>query len=467
MSNSETLLRQLPSVDFLLQKSSVQGLEHDFARQICRTVLQRVRNDILKEGCHTLPEDWDKLLLQERERYQRPKLRNVINATGIVIHTNLGRSPLPKNVVDNITKVLAGYSNVEIDLETGKRGGRLAGIKERICNITGAEDCIVVNNNAAASLLAVTAIASGKEIVVSRGELVEIGGSFRIPDVISSGGATMVEVGCTNKTKVSDFLNVANDNTAAFLRVHTSNFKMVGFVQNPNRRELAQEAHKKQVVLIEDLGSGLLRKSPKIPNAQELEKDESVQRAIHEGVDLLTFSGDKLLGGVQAGFVVGRKSLVQKCKRHPLYRALRCCKLTYAALEPLLMIYERSEQHQIPVWKMLEKTEEQCKEQGERILQELHQNGCKGFSLQSTLNFTGGGALPNEELPSYALVWKVDKVEQVAQKLRIGNPAVLARIQDDSLLFEMRTILSEKELSLLQERISEQYHSINNINEGR
>ena len=315
MSTLKSLLSNLPSVDQLLKEECLQGYHHEFKKEICRSALGKIRKEILLECRTVLPENWIEILLQEIEGTSSLKLRRVINATGIVIHTNLGRAPLHPSSVDNVQNILSGYSNVEIQLDSGKRGGRLSGIRERICKLTGAEDCIVVNNNAAATLLAVSAIAQGKEIVVSRGELVEIGGSFRVPDVIFSGGAIMVEVGCTNKTRVSDFIEGSTPETAAYLRVHTSNFKMVGFVQTPDRRTLAKEAQKRNITLIEDLGSGLLGDAPNIPNARVLEEQESVKRAIADGVDLVTFSGDKLLGGVQAGFIVGKKSLVQSCSK--------------------------------------------------------------------------------------------------------------------------------------------------------
>ena len=453
MPNPNSLLRNLPSVHELLEDEVCVPLQKEHATRICRSVLQRIRNEILDGSLDVLPESWSNILEQEALLYRTNSLTHVINATGIVIHTNLGRAPLPLEVVQNISDVARGYSNVELDLKTGKRGGRLDGIQQKVCRLTGAEDCIVVNNNAAATLLAVSVVAAGKEIVVSRGELVEIGGSFRIPDVISQGGATMVEVGCTNKTKLEDFVSVVGEHTAAFLRVHTSNFKMVGFVQSPERKELVEAAHNLQIVVVEDLGSGLLRESPNIPIAKRLEAEESVAKAISENVDLVTFSGDKLLGGVQAGFIVGRKELVEKCRKHPLYRALRCCKLTYAALESLLMIYERQEQHSIPTWRMLEKSLKICSEEAEDMLVKLQNKGVLGISVVATKNYSGGGALPDEGMESAALCWKVRHADEISRKLRMGNPAILCRIQNDTLLFETRTILNVDERQYIVDRI--------------
>ena len=460
MPNPNSLLRNLPSVHELLEDEVCAPLQQEHATQICRSVLQRIRNEILDGSLDVLPDSWSNILEQEALLYRRNSLKHVINATGIVIHTNLGRAPLPLEVVQNISDVARGYSNVEIDLKTGKRGGRLDGIQQKVCRLTGAEDCIVVNNNAAATLLAVSAVAAGKEIVVSRGELVEIGGSFRIPDVIAQGGATMVEVGCTNKTKLQDFVSVVGEQTAAFLRVHTSNFKMVGFVHSPERKELVEAAHNLQIVVVEDLGSGLLREAPNIPNAKRLEAEESVSKAILENVDLVTFSGDKLLGGVQAGFVVGKKDLVERCRKHPLYRALRCCKLTYAALESLLMIYERQEHHSIPTWQMLEKSSNSCRQEAEDMLMQLQNNGVSGISVIVTKNYSGGGALPDEEMESAALCWKVGHADEISRKLRLGNPSILCRIQNDMLLFETRTILNVDERQHIVEKIIELWQEI-------
>ena len=326
-----------------------------------------------------------------------------------------------------------------------KRGGRLDGVADRICRMTGAEDAIVVNNGAAAVLLAVTAIAKGTSVVVSRGELVEIGGSFRVPDVIESGGATLIEVGTTNRTRTIDFERAASDHVGAFLRVHPSNFQICGFTERPDRKTLSEAANRLDICLIEDVGSGLLSDGPDIPQKATLEAEESVRRAIDEGVDIVTFSGDKLLAGAQAGFIAGRKRYVQKCRQHPLYRAMRVCKLSLAALESTLAMHEEGRSSELPIWKMFEKSAASCLHDAQRIAENI-----PGASVIQGESFSGGGALPNQALSTYLVAFEVVRPNAFVNHLRMGHPAIMLRIQHDQVCIDPRTLLPNDEMPLVQ-----------------
>ncbi|MEC7985039.1 MAG: L-seryl-tRNA(Sec) selenium transferase [Myxococcota bacterium] len=428
------LFSSLPSISTLLQSPVLSDLQHTFAVRIARDVVAEARKSI--QNGENISPDWDRALLEKRQELKQPKLRRVINATGVVVHTNLGRAPLPTEVLNQLTTVMGGYSNLEFELSSGKRGGRLRGIAEKICYLTNAEDAIVVNNNAAATMLAVSAIASGARVVVSRGELVEIGGSFRIPEVIETGGAILKEVGTTNRTRASDYAAAVTADTNAFLRVHSSNFRIVGFTERPSRSELARVARDKDVVLIEDLGSGLLANAPKIPQSKRLEEEESIRKALKDGVDVLTFSGDKLLGGVQAGFIVGKKKWVQACRRHPLYRALRLGKLNLAALELTLQMYIEGRAHDLPVWQSLEHSAAHCQREAEQIRQALGDG-----SVESANSYSGGGALPEQAIPTYIYKLNVSRPNQIAKMMRLADPPIVVRIQDDSICIDPRTLL--------------------------
>lgn len=427
-------LSQLPSVHQLIQSPELCELPHDFAVELARKAIEAKRNAILS-GQKPLPKIED-LITVILKQIQEPQLRHVINATGIIIHTNLGRAPYPKAAVSNVVSVMRGYCNLELDLESGKRGGRLNGVCDRIARITGAESAIVVNNCAAATLLAVSALASEKEVVVSRGELVEIGGSFRIPDVIEQGGAKLVAVGTTNRTRVEDYHAALSGQTGALLRVHPSNYRVVGFTERPDRKELAALARQKNIPLVDDLGSGLLHQAPEVPYASELYEDESVSKAISDGADLITFSGDKLLGGAQAGFIVGGAKWVEKCRKHALYRALRVDKLTLAALEACLMMMENHQHDQLPVWKMMQRGADRVRQEAEAIAAEI-----PGSHVESETSYSGGGALPDRGLSDWAVVIPHARPNSVARALRMGMPAIVLRVAKDALRIHPRTLL--------------------------
>ena len=411
--------RSLPSVDRLVADERLADEPHELAVAAARVVLEQAREDI-RAGRQ--PGPLVEAVLEELARARRPSLRRVLNATGVLVHTNLGRAPLAEEALARVVEVGRGYSNLEYDLEDGERGSRqdhLAGLLQRL---TGAEAALVVNNNAAAVLLALSALAEGREVVVSRGELIEIGDGFRIPDVLARSGARLVEVGTTNRTRVGDYLRAIGPDTALLLRVHQSNFRVVGFTEQPALKTLAAVAKRAGIPLVDDLGSGSL----------EPVGDESTPAAsLSAGADLVCFSGDKLLGGPQAGVVVGRAELVEQLRRHPLQRALRADKLTLAALEGTLTLALAAEPRgRIPVLRMLHEPLEIVRARAERLA------GLVGGEVEETVARVGGGALPLAELPSAACAVE----EALAEPLRLGEPPVIGIVRDGRLLLDCRTL---------------------------
>jgi len=352
-----------------------------------------------------------------------PRLRRTINATGVVLHTNLGRAPLAEAALERVREVAAGYSNLEYDLATGSRGSRHDHLAALLRRLTGAEDALVVNNNAAAVLLALAALAEGCEVVVSRGELLEIGDGFRIPDVLARSGARLVEVGTTNRTRAADYEAAVGPETAAILRVHPSNFRIVGFTERPPLRELAELAQRARLLLVDDLGSGSL-----VP----FEDEPLVGESLAADVGLVTFSGDKLLGGPQAGIVLGRAELVAQLRRHPLQRALRPDKLTLAALEGTLLLYADPERAlaELPALRALREPLERVRARAERLA------ALVGGRVVETTARAGGGALPLHELPSAACAVELE----LAAALRLAEPPVVAVVRDELTLLDCRTI---------------------------
>lgn len=427
--------KDLPSVSRLLLDPRLAGLSHDLAVRVAREVIEDARQRI-RAGEAVLP--LAEAAAQRAEALSQPRLVPVINATGIVLHTNLGRAPMSLEAAAAAAAVAGGYSNLEMQLSTGKRGGRLEGIAAPLCELTGAEAAIGVNNNAAAVLLALTALARGKEVIVSRGELVEIGGSFRVPDVISDGGARLVEVGATNRTRLSDYADAITENTAVLLRVHASNFRMVGFTERPDRAALCALARERGVLVVDDLGSGLLHSAPAMERSvAELEAEELVSNAVADGVDAVCFSGDKLLGGPQAGMIVGRSAVIQKMRRHPLYRALRLDKMVLAALEATLLLYRQGRQNEaIPARRMLAMTAAQCRVEAERIAAEL-----PGARVEADTSYSGGGALPAQGLPTVVVTVPVKRPAAFCAALRHGSPSIVARVARDALILDPRTLL--------------------------
>jgi L-seryl-tRNA(Ser) seleniumtransferase len=417
-------LRDLPSVDRLLSDDSLAAAPRALAVEAARAALERARQAIAAGG-H--PGDVAELARAELDRLQAPSLRRVLNATGVIVHTNLGRAPLAASALARVSEVGASYSNLELDLESGARGSRQAHVVELLRRLTGAEAALVVNNNAAAVLLAVSALAEGREVVVSRGELVEIGDGFRIPDVLARSGARMIEVGTTNRTRAADYERAIGPETAALLRVHQSNYRIVGFTEAVPTRDLARIAEAAGLPLVDDLGSGSIL---------DVGDEPTAAASIAAGADLVTFSGDKLLGGPQAGVVVGRADLVERLRRHPIQRALRADKLTLAALEGTLALLADPERAraEIPVLRMLDEPVEPVRERAERLA------GLIGGEVEETVARVGGGALPLAELPSAACAVE----EQLGHELRLGEPPVVGIVRDGRLLLDVRTLTDDE-----------------------
>jgi L-seryl-tRNA(Ser) seleniumtransferase len=418
-------LRDLPSVDELARAELLRSSPRPLVVDASRSVLARAREDI--QAGHD-PGDLAVRVAEELERLEQPRLRRVLNATGVIVHTNLGRAPLAAAALERVREVGAGYSTLEYDLEEGGRGSRQDHVAPLLRRLTGAEAALVVNNNAAAVLLCLAALAESREVLVSRGELIEIGDGFRIPDVLARSGARLVEVGTTNRTRAADYERAAGPETALLLRVHQSNFRLVGFTERPRLRELAAVAGRHGLVLVDDLGSGVLGESDTVLLADE----PSARASLAAGADLVCFSGDKLLGGPQAGIVLGRADLVGTLRRHPLQRALRADKLTHAALEGTLRLYLDRERawREIPVLRMLAEPPESVRGRAERLA------GLIGGKVEETLARVGGGALPLAELPSFACAVE----EELAPALRAGDPPVVAVVRDGRTLLDCRTL---------------------------
>jgi L-seryl-tRNA(Ser) seleniumtransferase len=405
-------LRDLPSVDEL-----ARGVDDPLAVDAARAVIDRAREEI-RAGAD--PGDLAVRLRVELRAARAPSLRRVLNATGVVVHTNLGRAPLAEEALAQVVEAARGYSNLELDLSSGTRGSRQDHVAALLRRLTGAEAALVVNNNAAAMLLALAALAEGREVIVSRGELIEIGDGFRIPDVLARSGARLVEVGTTNRTRARDYENGIGAETALLLRVHQSNFRVVGFAEQPRIEELAAVAHRHGLPLVDDLGSGVLAETPGEPSVRD------------SPADLVCFSGDKLLGGPQAGIVVGRADLVEKLRRHPLQRALRADKLTLAALEGTLRLYLDAPER-IPVVRMLRQSGEAVRARAERLA------AATGGAVEETVGRVGGGALPLAELPSFACALD----ESLAAPLRANVTPVLGIIRDGKLLLDCLTLADD------------------------
>jgi L-seryl-tRNA(Ser) seleniumtransferase len=417
-------LRDLPSVDELARDERLAGEPPALAVEAARAALARAREEI--RAGHD-PGDLGERAVHELAASRAPSLRRALNATGVIVHTNLGRAPLPAAALERALEVGRGYSNLEYDLAAGSRGSRQDHVAAILRRLTGAEGALVVNNNAAAVMLALAALAEGREVLVSRGELIEIGDGFRIPDVLTRSGARLREVGTTNRTRAADYERAIGPETAVLLRVHQSNFRVVGFTEQPSVADLAAVAQRHGLPLVDDLGSGVLVR---------LEDEPSAKASLAAGADLVCFSGDKLLGGPQAGIVVGRADLVERLRRHPLQRALRADKLTLAALEGTLGLYLDPERAalEVPVLRMLHEPAEAVRARAEWLAQAV------GGEVEQTVARVGGGALPLAEVPSFACAVE----EELAEPLRHGEPPVVGVIRDGRLLLDCRTLTDEE-----------------------
>ena len=458
--SQQELLRKLPKVDEL-----IQTLSNKVPRRVkvtaCRDVLDGLRSYILSSR-EPDPESVEYETIKKQIEIRlasllMPSLRPVVNATGVVIHTNLGRSLLPKEIFRHMLDIAGRYSNLEYNLEKGMRGSRYSHVEGLLCDLTGAESALVVNNNAAAVLITLETLARGREVIVSRGELVEIGGSFRIPDVMTKSGAILREVGTTNRTHLSDYESAISDQTALLMKVHQSNFQMVGFTMAASVAELAELGAKRGVPVFEDLGSG---------NFIDLSRygiihEPMVQESLSAGADLVSFSGDKLLGGSQAGIIIGKKRLVDRIKKNPLNRAVRIDKLTLVALEGVLRLYQDPEQavKVIPTLNMLCLSQDSIKSRARRLQRRLRALKLPGISIDTaeTISRVGGGALPLHQLKSRAVVIapedKTFSAVRIESELRKNEPPVIVRIEEDKILMDIRTV-REKDYGIIIQAVA-------------
>ena len=448
MDSKRKLLRSLPKVDEILDEL-LADTNCDAPKLVIKKVIQKTlqteREEILRnqgENREKTKEEWIDCFKNNIAKMQSPNLKKIINGTGVVIHTNLGRSILSEKTTHKLILTGGSYSNLEFDLATGKRGSRYSLIEELICDLTGAEAAIVVNNNAAAVFLALESLASGKQVIVSRGQLVEIGGSFRIPDVMAKSGATLVEVGATNRTHLYDYERAITSDTALLLRVHTSNFRIIGFTSEVSPAEMVSLAQKRDIFTMEDLGSGsLIDLTP-----YGFPKEPTVQEIVTAGVDIVTFSGDKLLGGPQAGIIVGKRAVIEKIKKNPLNRALRVDKFTLSSLESVLREYYDAEQalSQIPTLSMLTADPVELKRKAQKIQRRLRGKKISECSLKvvSTVSRVGGGAFPEYNIPSWAVELIPDsmKLSQLERRLREADTPIIGRIENERYLLDVRTI---------------------------
>jgi L-seryl-tRNA(Ser) seleniumtransferase len=454
------LLRKIPSVNEIINMKEVQQwlsmMPRPLVVKAVRGTLEELRREIRsgKKRDVRLEEilsNVEKNLKLLSERSFKP----VINATGVVIHTNLGRAPLPAGAIQNILEISKGYSNLEYDLIEGRRGERYDHIRELLRELTGTEDAIAVNNNAAAVLLCLSALAQGREVIVSRGELVEIGGAFRIPDVMKQSGAILKEVGTTNKTRLKDYENAINEETALLLKVHQSNYRIIGFTEEVPVEELVELGRKREIPVMFDLGSGCFIDL----SEYGLQGEPVVSEIVKKGVDIVTFSGDKLLGGPQAGIILGRRELIRKIAHHPLTRAVRIDKLTLAALETVLYLYldpDRAKE-EIPILRMLLQDRERIKKRAQRIIRAFKGHDKRVMlKLQQDYSQAGGGSLPGISMPTYVIAFGIEGVSAVdiEAALRMSSPAVVARIKEDTLIIDPRTV-DNSEVPLLIKAIEE------------
>ena len=438
------LLRKIPSIDILLKElgNIPAALNREFVTELLRDILAQYRNDILEGKLQDISkEDILETFKKKSADLSRRNLRKVINATGIIVHTNLGRSTLSEEAVDAIIDVCGNYNNLEYDLNKGERGSRYIHIEELLKKITGAEASLVVNNNAAAVLLVLNTLCKGKEAIVSRGQLIEIGGAFRVPEVMEMSGATLIEVGTTNKTHLYDYERAINENTGVLLKVHASNFKIIGFTETVSSEALTELGNKKGIPVIEDIGSGVLVDF----SAYGLNPEVTVQQCIKSGVDVVTFSGDKMLGGPQCGIIVGKKKYISEMKRNQLLRALRVDKTCLAALEATLLHYlnESEAVEKVPTLNMILSPAELHKKRAIKLKRKLTAIG-KGFIIQikAGVSLIGGGAMPGEEIESYVLGIKHNslKASYIEKLLRNYETPIVVRINNDEVLLDLRTI---------------------------
>jgi len=447
-------LRQIPSVEKILESPELQSDIDEFSHPVVALAVKQaveILREEVKKGKETIStqeivQKAKSIIAEETS----PSLKPVINATGVILHTNLGRAPLDEDTLSFIKNISATYNNLEFDLKEGKRSKRGIFVERLLCVLTSAESALAVNNNAGAVLLILSALAKGKEVIVSRGELVQIGGGFRIPEILALSGATLKEVGTTNQTTISDYENAITPETALLLKVHQSNFKMIGFVKKPSISELVKLGKQHNLCVVEDLGSGVLLRTEDF----ELAHEPTAFEALSADADLVCFSGDKLLGAPQAGIILGRKGYIDILKKHPLHRALRLDKMFLAGLERVLLYYLKGEAFKkIPAWQMISTPLKVLQTRAEKITDELKKSGIE-VTIQKSQSTVGGGSLPGETLPTIIIsVESVSSVgmpaDQQAKLFREQSPPIIGRIEDDKFVLDLRTVFPHQDEKLI------------------
>lgn len=459
--NKNMLYRSIPKVDVLLENPDIVTLienhHRDVVVDVIREEIDKLRNFIKENDNINLIEEKINNLIENikisTEKVYSYNIKKVINGTGTILHTNLGRAIISKKHADYLSEVVTSYSNLEYNLEEGKRGERYSHFEKLICKITGAEAAMAVNNNAAAVMLVLSSMAAEKEVIVSRGELVEVGGKFRIPDVMKSSNAHLVEIGTTNKTHLEDYEDAISENTGAFLKVHTSNFKILGFTESVSIEELCKLGREKDIPVIEDIGSGVLIDLSKYG----LEYEPTVQDSIKAGVDVVSFSGDKLLGGPQAGIIVGKKKYIDKMKKNPLTRAFRIDKFTATILEMIFHEYLNEEDaiKNIPVLSLITKDLKEIEENATDLFNKIENlKNVADINVEDTFSQIGGGSLPAERIKSKSvtIMPKNISTQSLEAKLRAGKNPVVGRISEEKLILDMRTVL-EDEIDILAQKL--------------
>lgn len=459
--NKSDLYRQLPSVDELVRSPAIAALVAregrapvtDAARSVLDALRTRIQRDELGgPAVATAVRELSQSVEHELHRQLELSLRPVINATGVILHTNLGRAPLAAEALANIQRVAGGYSNLEFDLVSGERGKRDSHVDRLFRRLLAGQtddpgpaaiSTLVVNNNAAAVWLALNTLAAGSEVIVSRGELVEIGGSFRIPDVMAQSNGILREVGTTNRTRISDYANAINEKTRALLRVHRSNFQITGFTEQPQLKELVALARERNIPLVEDLGSGALFDL----SLAGIRGEDGVLDSLRAGVDVVTYSGDKLLGGPQAGLLSGRPDLIARMRSNSLFRALRVDKLSYAALEATLLAYVKGDHNAIPALRMMRLTKEEVRERAERLASKISTSAALKVEIVAGESVVGGGAAPSAVLPTtlLALTSKTLRADELLTRLRAAEPPIIARVEADRVLLDLRTVFPDQD----------------------
>ena len=444
MSDKRQKLRAIPGMDILLESDWVQSWEKELGRlrikRIINLELSAIRNNIIEnDEAKFNADEFKNSCLAAFIFASRPSLKRVINATGVVIHTNLGRSLIADEAVDAMTQTAKYYSNLEYDLSAGKRGQRNSHVEDILCSITGAEAAMVVNNNAGAVMLALSALAKNSEVVVSRGEIVEIGGSFRIPDIMELSGAKLIEIGTTNRTHLFDYERAITEKTSILLKVHPSNFRIEGFTAAPERKDLAKLAHENNLIFMEDAGSGLLVEGESI-NLPKASRDITIKATLESGADIVTFSGDKILGGPQIGGIVGKKTFIDRIKEHPMARALRVDKVTLAGFEATMRLYAQGRYDEIPTLRMLRLDSDELRRRAESLAEKINAEVIK------TQDAVGGGSYPEIAIEGWGvLVHSQLSASYIQKALRNYEVPILCGAHDDEIIFHVRTLLNRDE----------------------